>query len=160
MDQCKSLASLRRFRFARFGFTRPTWFTKWLADERNLAKLSDELDLEIGLVQTEASVGQFSVDILAEEATSGKRIIVENQLETTNHDHLGKVITYASGVDAEFVIWVVASVRDEHKRAIDWLNEHTDEDLHFFLVRVEPLANRRLCASSKVQCCRPTERLG
>lgn len=112
-------------------------FTKWLAEERNLGKLSDELDLEISLVQTEASIGQFSVDLLAEEETSGKKVIIENQLETTNHDHLGKLITYASGVDAEFVIWIVASVRDEHKRAIDWLNEHTDEDLHFFLVRVE-----------------------
>jgi hypothetical protein len=112
-------------------------FTKWLAEDLNLAKLSDELDLEISLIQTEASVGQFSVDILAEEGTSGNKIIIENQLEATNHDHLGKIITYASGVDAEFVIWVVASVREEHKRAIDWLNEHTDEDLHFFLVRVE-----------------------
>lgn len=112
-------------------------FTQWLAETDNLSLLSDEMDLEIGLIQTEATVGSFNVDILAEETTSGKKIIIENQLEKTDHDHLGKVITYASGVDAEYVVWIVASVRDEHKRAIDWLNEHTDEDLHFFLIRVE-----------------------
>lgn len=112
-------------------------FTKWLAEDTNLGLLSDELELDIALIQTEASVGKFNVDILAEQSTSGKKIIIENQLEVTDHDHLGKIITYASGVDAEFVIWVVASVREEHKRAIDWLNEHTDEDLHFFLIRVE-----------------------
>lgn len=112
-------------------------FTRWLALAENLALLSDALDLEINLLQTEHSVGSFNVDILAEEAMSDKKIIVENQLEATDHDHLGKTITYASGVDAKFVVWVVASVREEHKRAVDWLNEHTDEDLHFFLVRVE-----------------------
>jgi len=111
-------------------------FTNWLAEEANLSLLSDELDLGISLIKTEASVGKFNVDILAED-TSGKKVIIENQLEATDHDHLGKIITYASGVDAEFVVWVVASVRDEHKRAIDWLNEHTDEDTHFFLVRIE-----------------------
>ncbi len=112
-------------------------FTKWLAEEKNLGLLSDELDLEINLIQTEASVGRFNVDILAEQTTSDKKIIIENQLEITDHDHLGKIITYASGVDAEFIIWVVASVREEHKRAVDWLNEHTDEDVNFFLIKIE-----------------------
>lgn len=112
-------------------------FTTWLAKPENLGLLSDELDIEATLIQTEASVGRFNVDILAEESTSNKKIVIENQLETTDHDHLGKIITYASGIDAEFVVWVVASVREEHKRAIDWLNEHTDEDLNFFLVKVE-----------------------
>jgi hypothetical protein len=112
-------------------------FTKWLSEEENLALLGDELDIDVSLVQAEASIGKFNVDILAEETTSGKKIVIENQLEQTNHDHLGKLITYASGVDATYVVWVVASERDEHKRAIDWLNEHTDEDVSFFLVRVE-----------------------
>jgi hypothetical protein len=122
---------------------RDTWaheahvFTKWLAEEKNLELLSNELDLEINLVQTEASVGNFNVDILAEQSTSDKKIIIENQLKKTDRDHLGKIITYASGVDAEFVVWIVESVREEHKRAIDWLNEHTDEDLNFFLIKVE-----------------------
>jgi len=65
----------------------------------------------------------------------GKRkIIIENQLESTNHEHLGKIITYASGIDAEIIIWIVKDARDEHLQAINWLNEHTDEKIRFFLI--------------------------
>lgn len=112
-------------------------FTQWLAQDDNLRLLGDEIGFEIKLIQTEASVGDFNVDILAEEDGTGKKIIIENQLEVTNHDHLGKVITYASGYDAEVVIWVVKDVREEHRRAVDWLNEHTDENIEFYLLRIE-----------------------
>lgn len=112
-------------------------FTQWLAQEENLGLLGDEIGFEIKLIQTEASVGNFNVDILAEEEGTAKKIIIENQLEITNHDHLGKVITYASGYDAEVIIWVVKDVREEHRRAIDWLNEHTDESIEFYLLRIE-----------------------
>lgn len=107
-------------------------FTKWLSLTENLQLLSDEIGIEISLIQTEALVGKFSVDILAEEENTGRKIIIENQLEPTNHDHLGKIITYASGYDAEIIIWIVENAREEHIRAIDWLNEHTDEDINFF----------------------------
>jgi len=112
-------------------------FTVWLAKEENLSRLGDEIGVDIELIETESGVGPFSVDILAKEATSDRKIVIENQLERTNHDHLGKIITYASGKKASFIIWVVASERDEHKRAIDWLNEHTDDEVSFFLVRIE-----------------------
>ncbi len=112
-------------------------FTRWLAEPENLSLLSDEIGIEIKHLQTEASVGDFNVDILAEEESSGRKIIIENQLEATNHDHLGKIITYASGYDAEIIIWIVKGARDEHKQAIDWLNEHTDEKIYFFLVKME-----------------------
>jgi len=112
-------------------------FTKWLADDSSLSRLSDELGVDITLVETESNIGSFNVDILAKETTSDRKIVIENQLERTDHDHLGKIITYASGVDASFVVWIVASEREEHKRAIDWLNEHTDDDISFFLVRIE-----------------------
>jgi len=112
-------------------------FTSWLSQDENLAVLSDEIGIDIKLIQTEANVGKFSVDILAEVENTGSKIIIENQLETTDHDHLGKILTYASGYDAEIVIWIVREVREEHKRAVDWLNEHTDEDLNFFIVRIE-----------------------
>lgn len=112
-------------------------FTTWLAQEENLSLLSDEIGIEIKLIQTEASVGKFNVDILAEEENTGRKIIIENQLENTNHDHLGKIITYASGHDAGIIIWIVKDVRDEHKQAIDWLNEHTDENLNFFAIKME-----------------------
>jgi hypothetical protein len=112
-------------------------FTKWLSEEENLALLGDELDIDVALVEREASIGKFNVDILAEDPLSNKKIVIENQLEQTDHGHLGKLITYASGADAAYVVWVVASERDEHKRAVDWLNEHTDDEVSFFLVRIE-----------------------
>lgn len=112
-------------------------FTRWLSEDENLSLLSDEIGIDIKLIQTEASVGKFNVDILAEEENTGRKIIIENQLETTNHDHLGKLITYASGYDAEIIIWIVKDVREEHKQAIDWLNEHTDEKIHFFAIKME-----------------------
>jgi hypothetical protein len=112
-------------------------FTQWLAEEENLQELGDEVGLDIKLIQTEAGVGKFSVDILAEEETSGKKIVIENQLEATDHSHLGQVLTYAAGIEAEYIIWVVREVRDEHRQAIEWLNEHTDEKINFFLVRIE-----------------------
>ena len=112
-------------------------FTQWLAKEENLELLSEEIGIDIKLIQTEANVGKFNVDILAEEENTGRKIIIENQLESTNHDHLGKLITYSSGHDAEISIWIVKDVRDEHIRAIDWLNEHTDDNVNFFLVKME-----------------------
>jgi len=112
-------------------------FTNWLAQPENLSLLSNEIGIDISLIQTEASVGKFSVDILAEEEQTGRKIVIENQLETTDHDHLGKIITYASGFDAEIIVWIVREVRDEHKQAVDWLNEHTDEKINFFVIKME-----------------------
>lgn len=112
-------------------------FTNWLAEEENLDALSEEIGVDIKLIKTEANVGKFSVDILAEEEASDRKIIIENQLEDTNHDHLGKIITYASGYDAEIIIWIVRDIRDEHQKAVEWLNEHTDENISFFLIRIE-----------------------
>lgn len=112
-------------------------FTNWLAEEENLRLLSDEVGIDIKLIQTEATVGRFNVDILAEEETTNHKIIIENQLETTNHDHLGKIITYASGIEAKTIIWVVKDAREEHRRAVDWLNENTVDDVLFFLVKIE-----------------------
>lgn len=112
-------------------------FTKWLAEEENLNILSDEIGIDITLLQTEANVGNFNVDILAEEDVTKNKIIIENQLEITNHDHLGKLITYAAGYDAKAIIWIVKDVRDEHKQAIEWLNKVTDDQTGFFLIRIE-----------------------
>lgn len=112
-------------------------FTSWLAQDENLQLLSEQIGIGMSLIQTEASVGRFSVDILAEEENTGRKIVIENQLETTNHDHLGKIITYASGFDAEIVIWIVRDVRDEHKQAVDWLNDHTDDKINIFAIRME-----------------------
>ena len=112
-------------------------FTRWLAEDNNLALLSNEIGIDIILERTEAPVGSFNVDILAYEETTGSKIVIENQLERTDHDHLGKIITYASGYDAEHIIWIVKDVRDEHKQAIDWLNENTTSKVNFFAIKME-----------------------
>ena len=112
-------------------------FTNWLAKEENLKLLSEEIGIDIELVETEASVGRFNVDLLAKEEGSDRMVVIENQLETTDHDHLGKLITYAAGFDAQIVIWIVKEVRDEHKQAVDWLNEHTDEWVNLFIIKME-----------------------
>lgn len=111
-------------------------FSKWLAGEENIQELGDTLNLTLTDVETEKFVGNYRCDILCKDELTGKVVLIENQLEPTNHDHLGKIITYASGLDASVVIWIVASARQEHASAIEWLNKHTDEDLSFFLVEV------------------------
>ena len=112
-------------------------FTKWLAEESNLEELGNAVGIDIDLEERESSVGSFNVDLYATENGSGRKIIIENQLEDTNHDHLGKLITYASGKGAEVVIWIVKRARDEHRQAIEWLNQHTDSNIGFFLVEIE-----------------------
>lgn len=112
-------------------------FSKWLSQEENLAMLSDSVGIDVALEELESPVGDFSVDLYAYEEGTNRRIVIENQLEDTNHDHLGKIITYASGKDAEVVIWIVKRARDEHKQAIEWLNQHTDENIGFFLLEIE-----------------------
>ena len=112
-------------------------FTKWLAEDENIELLSDEIGVEIVIIEKEASVGRFNVDILAEESNTGNNIIIENQLEKTDHDHLGKLITYAAGIDAGIVIWVVKETQEEHQQAVEWLNEKTNTELSFFLVQIE-----------------------
>ena len=112
-------------------------FTPWLAEEDNLALLADAVGLEITIDETESSVGDFNVDIYATETGTDRKIIIENQLEDTNHDYLGKLITYASGKSADIVIWVVKRAREEHRAAIEWLNNHTDENIAFFLVEIK-----------------------
>lgn len=112
-------------------------FTKWLAREENLAQLGEACSIDLEPIETESSVGAFSVDILAQESGTGRKVVIENQLEETNHDHLGKIITYAAGKAAEIVVWVVARARDEHRQAVEWLNSHTDDECSFFLVEIE-----------------------
>ena len=111
-------------------------FSKWLAGEENIQELGDALNLSLTDVETEKFVGNYRCDILCKDELTGKVVLIENQLESTNHDHLGKMITYASGLDASVVVWIVASARQEHASAIEWLNKHTDDDLSFFLVEV------------------------
>ena len=111
-------------------------FSKWLATEENIQELGDTLNLSLTDVETEKFVGNYRCDIICKDEITGKMVLIENQLEPTNHDHLGKIITYASGLDAAVVVWIVSSARDEHASAIEWLNKHTDDEISFFLLEV------------------------
>lgn len=103
-------------------------FTPWLASEEGLAALGEILGMELALVATESAVGGYRADILAKLAAGEEEeehlVIIENQLDITNHDHLGKIITYAAGHEAVSLVWLAADFRDEHRQALDWLNEH------------------------------------
>ena len=110
-------------------------FTPWLG--KNLAALGEALGLDLELQAQEAPVGGFSLDVLAHEPNTNRPVIIENQLETTDHDHLGKLITYASGYDANVVVWITREFKDEHRQALDWLNQRSSEDTEFFGVVVE-----------------------
>lgn len=112
-------------------------FTKWLAKEENIMILAEELDIDIENVKPEESAGRYSVDILADEVNSKRKVIIENQLEATDHKHLGQLLTYASAHDASIIIWVVKDYTEEHKQAIDWFNKHMPEEISFFLVQIE-----------------------
>ena len=109
-------------------------FSTWLA--QNLDLLGDALGMDLSLLEQEASAGAFSADILA-ETISGDAIVIENQLERTDHDHLGKLITYLSNLDARAAIWITSEPRPEHEKAIHWLNEMLPADTAFYLVRIE-----------------------
>uniref|UniRef100_A0A7C4Q499 DUF4268 domain-containing protein n=1 Tax=Bellilinea caldifistulae TaxID=360411 RepID=A0A7C4Q499_9CHLR len=109
-------------------------FTRWLAE--NLDPLSDPTGLRLSLVEAEAAAGDFAVDILAEDA-DGNLVVIENQLERTDHDRLGKLITYMSNHDAKTAIWITSQPRPEHEKVVHWLNEALPGDTSFYLFQVE-----------------------
>lgn len=111
-------------------------FTPWLAG--NLELLGETLGVELELEAMEKTVGPFRADILCRETgPDGGMVLVENQLEPTNHTHLGQLLTYAAGLDVVTIVWIAAKIRDEHRAALDWLNKITDESSHFFGLEVE-----------------------
>jgi len=110
-----------------------TSFSAWL--EENIDVLSEAIGVQLSDPKREISAGDFQCDLVAEDG-NGDRVIIENQLEATNHDHLGKVLTYITNLDAKAAIWISTSPRPEHIRAIQWLNEITPDNIAFYLVRL------------------------
>lgn len=110
-------------------------FTPWLAE--NINELGKAVGLELEVENIEVAVGPYSADILAKDTGTGEFVVIENQLEKTNHDHLGKAITYASVLDASTIIWIATDFTEEHKKSLDWLNDHTNENLSFYGVQLE-----------------------
>lgn len=112
-------------------------FTRWLGRDENITLLSDELDIVLEDIKLEQASGRYNVDIVAREANTARTVIIENQLETTDHKHLGQILTYASAHDASIIIWIVKDYNEEHRQAIDWFNRHMPETISFFLVQLE-----------------------
>jgi hypothetical protein len=114
-------------------------FTAWL--ESNIEALSERLEMRLTVLQREKAVGSFNVDLFCEDS-EGNYVIIENQLERTDHNHLGQLLTYLVNLEARTAIWVTPEIRPEHERVIDWLNESTGADFSFYLVRVEAVRIR------------------
>jgi len=112
-------------------------FTPWLANDSNIALLGETIGIELEVEATEKSVGPFKADILCKDTSDGHYVLIENQLEKTNHTHMGQLITYASGLHAATIVWIADPFRDEHRAALDWLNEITGDDFRFFGLEVE-----------------------
>ena len=112
-------------------------FTPWLAKPDNLARLGEALGLTLEEPATEVSVGGYSADIVATNTANNRRIVIESQLERTDHDHLGKILTYAAGLDALTVVWIAKRFTQEHRAALEWLNQHTSADIGFFGIEIE-----------------------
>lgn len=112
-------------------------FTPWIAKPENLSILSDTLSIDLELEAQERSVGQFRADILCKDIGTDNWVLVENQLERTDHTHLGQLLTYASGLQADTIVWIAAQFTDEHRATLDWLNEITDDKFRFFGLEVE-----------------------
>lgn len=111
-------------------------FSEWLSKKENIENLNEILGLTLVDISKETYVGAYRCDLFAKDETTGIKVIIENQLEVSNHDHLGKIITYASGLDAKVVVWIVKEAREEHRSAVEWLNNNTNNNVNFFLIEI------------------------
>ena len=112
-------------------------FTPWLAQEENIGRLGEALGMELEVENTEVAVGPYSADIVARDTVTSRYVVIENLLGKTDHDHLGKLITYGAALEATSLVLIATDFSEEHQKAFDWLNEHSSEDLGFFGVRLE-----------------------
>jgi len=112
-------------------------FTPWLAQAENLRLLGDTIGIELELEGTERNVGTFHADILCKDTRTSDWVLIENQLEKTDHTHLGQLMTYAAGLQAVVIVWIAKRITPEHRAAIDWLNEITEEKFNFFALEIE-----------------------
>ncbi|WP_022835468.1 DUF4268 domain-containing protein [Salisaeta longa] len=112
-------------------------FTPWLAKQENLDRLADTIGLELQLEGTEQNVGPFNADIFCKDTVDDQWVLIENQLSRTDHAHLGQLLTYAAGLDAVTIIWIARRIRDQHRAALDWLNDVTEEGIDFFGIEIE-----------------------
>ena len=133
-------------------------FTKWL--EENIDYLNDVIDFDINIESREENVGPFRVDLYGED-NNGNKVIIENQLEKTDHTHLGQIITYLTSLEAKTAIWISSDPIEEHRKAIDWLNEITPDDISFYLIQLEAImiGNQKVAAPLFTVIKRPSTKI-
>ena len=129
-------------------------FTPWLAGEENINILGQKIGLDLEVEAQEKSVGKFKADILCKDINTDNWVLIENQLEKTNHGHLGQLLTYATGLDAVTIVWIAASFNDEHKATLEWLNKITDENYNFFGLEIElyKIEDSKIAPNFKIVC--------
>lgn len=135
-----TLGRLEKVNLRDFWETEATDFTPWLAQPENISLLAESLDLGADGLEVEAqekNVGPFRADILCKNTADGHWVLIENQLERTDHLHLGQLLTYAAGLNAVTIVWIAERFTEEHRAAVDWLNEITDERFNFFGLEIE-----------------------
>jgi hypothetical protein len=112
-------------------------FTPWLAREENLSLLADTIGIDLELEAQEQSVGPFRADILCKDTVTNNWVLIENQIEKTDHSHLGQILTYGAGLEATTIVWIAKSFTEEHRATLDWLNEITNNNFNFFGLEIE-----------------------
>ena len=133
-------------------------FTEWLAKGENISVLSEEIGIYFENIKTQFRAGRFIADIVADVAGGDGTVVIENQIKPANHNHLGQIITYASTLDAKFVLWIVTDFTEEHHEAIDWLNRNISEGIDFFLIQVEVYKIDNSAAAPKFNViCKPND---
>ena len=133
MATTKNLGRLQRVPLREAWSSESSDFTLWLAQPENLVLLAESIGIELELDTREKDVGPFRADILCKD-TADNWVLIENQLERTDHSHLGQLLTYAAGLNAVTIVWVAERLTEEHRAALTWLNEHTDEKINLCLL--------------------------
>ena len=138
MTTANELARLERIDDLQSVWENEAWdFTPWLARPENLTVLSDALGIELETAGQEVRVGPFRADIVCKDTSDDSWVLIENQMERTDHTHLGQLLTYAAGLQTVTIVWVAKRFTQQHRAALDWLNEITDEQFRFFGAEIE-----------------------
>ncbi len=133
----KALARLEKTDLRNIWVSEPKHFTSWLAQKENLDLLAEAIGIELEFGARERSVGPFRIDLFCKETENGRHVVIENQIEGTNHTHLGQALTYAAGIDAAFVVWIAKKFTTEHRAALAWLNRKANGNARFFGIEIE-----------------------
>jgi hypothetical protein len=137
MNELPKLGRLEKVALRAYWKNEATYFTPWLAIPENLNLLSDTVGMSLELIETESSVGPFRADIICRDMISESMVLIENQLEKTDHTHLGQLLTYAAGLETVNIIWIAENFTEEHRATLDWLNRITTTEFRFFGIEVE-----------------------